>query len=174
MHKTYLIDGYNLIYASSDLRSVSESFGMERARIELLKALSEFSSRMSCECVVVFDGVAGMGSAPKGVRVLSSGGRSADELIREQSRALGRRVAIVSDDLEIIGTARANMSAAISAKEFATRIDVIAPNSDADRARREARDAARPHRIQEFRERGEKPNSLDDDEIDEWKKLFGE
>jgi predicted RNA-binding protein with PIN domain len=171
--KQYLIDGYNVIHASDDLRKVMDSFGMERARVELLKGLSEFAARNGCECVVVFDGVASVGSTPKGVRVLSSGGRSADAIIRDQSRSLGRRLTVVTDDLEIIGTARANMSAVIGSAEFASRIDVIAPGSAAADARDQFR-AARPHRIEELRERSEKPGHVGDDEIDEWKKLFGE
>jgi predicted RNA-binding protein with PIN domain len=173
MHKTYLIDGYNLIHASDDLSRVNGSFGMERARVELLKALADFARRMDCECVVVFDGVAAMGSTPKGVRVLSSRGRSADEIIREQARAMGRKLAIVSDDLEIVGTARANMATVVGSKEFAARIDVIAPDSAVSQARDAAR-AARPHRIDELRQRSEKPGFVSDDDIDEWKKLFGE
>jgi predicted RNA-binding protein with PIN domain len=173
MHKIYLVDGYNLLHASDDMRKIVDAFGMDRARIELLKGLGEFSRRSDADCVVVFDGIARMNSSPKGVRVVSSGNRSADEVIREQVRAMGRKLVVVTDDLEIIATARTNMATVVSSREFASRIDVIVPGSATDQARREARAAARPHRIEELRERGEKPRPPDDDEIDEWKKLFG-
>lgn len=165
MNKSYLIDGYNVIHASRDLARMLASFGMERARIDLINHLASFAERRSCQVTVVFDGVAPDQGTGR-VRVLSSRSRSADEVIREQIRLNGRSLTVVSSDLEIIGTARSNMATTISSAQFA--LELTTSN------RYESSAGARPKRIDEHRERSEKPGALGQDDIDEWKKLFGE
>jgi predicted RNA-binding protein with PIN domain len=164
MRKTYMIDGYNLLNASPELASTVRSFGMERARTDMLRAISDFAARNGCDCTVVFDGVAG-GVQPAGVRVLSSRGRSADDIIREEARRSGRRLVVVTDDLEIIATARTCMATVVATRAFLEQLSFASTMVD--------RAALRPHRIEELRERSEKPKGVDDDDIDEWKKLFG-
>ena len=164
MRKTYMIDGYNLLNASPELAATVRSFGMERARADMLRAVADFARRNGCDCTVVFDGVAA-GSQPSGVRVVSSRGRSADDLIREEARRSGRRLVVVTDDLEIIATARAMQATVVPTRTYLEQLSFASTMVD--------RDALRPHRIEELREPSEKPRSLDDDDIDEWKKLFG-
>jgi predicted RNA-binding protein with PIN domain len=168
MNRIYLIDGYNLLHACAPLKSTSESFGMERARAELVEALSGFAKRRGTQVVVVFDGVVHPPISATGVRVLSSRNRSADDVIREQARILGKGIVVVSSDLEITDTARANLSAIVSSSQFASDLSFTsAPPSSTTSSRVNAR----PHRLDELREPSEKPPA--DDDIDEWKRLFG-
>jgi predicted RNA-binding protein with PIN domain len=159
-----MIDGYNLLNASPELARTATAFGMERARSDMLRAVGDFARRSGCDVTVVFDGVAA-GMVPSGVRVLSSRGRSADDLIRQEARRNGRGLVVVSDDLEIVGTARTAMATVIATRAFLEQLSFASTMVD--------REALRPHRIEELRERSEKPNRVDDDDIDEWKKLFG-
>ncbi|HVK39673.1 MAG TPA: NYN domain-containing protein [Candidatus Kapabacteria bacterium] len=164
MRKTYMIDGFNLLNASPELARTVTAFGMDRARTDMLRAIADFSRRGGCDCTVVFDGVAA-GMQPAGVRVVSSRGRSADDLIRDEARRSGRRLVVVTDDLEIIATARTCMATVVATRAFLEQLSFASTMVD--------REALRPHRIEELRERSEKPNRVDDDDIDEWKKLFG-
>lgn len=164
MHKNYLIDGYNLIHASADLSRMAASFGMDRARMELISQLASFADRRNCQVTVVFDGTVNDGGAGR-VRVLSSRTRTADAIIREQASSMGRGVVVVSSDLEIVGTARTNLSTVIKSSQFARELGTA---NTYDRSA-----GARPHRVDELFERSEKPRSVDDDDIEEWKKLFG-
>jgi predicted RNA-binding protein with PIN domain len=163
MRKTVMIDGYNLLNASPELARTVGAFGMERARADMLRAVGDYARRSGCDCTVVFDGVAS-GMVPSGVRVLSSRGRSADDVIREESRRSGRRLVVVTDDLEIIATARTAMATVMPTRTFLEQLSFASTMVD--------REALRPHRIEELRERSEKPTHVDDDEIDEWKNLF--
>jgi predicted RNA-binding protein with PIN domain len=172
MQKTYIIDGYNVLHASPALKRLLNTAGADRARGELLNAVAGFAERKNALCIVVFDGVVGVEEVTPKVRVVSSRSRTADEVIREQARLDGKRLAVVSSDLEIIQTARANMAEVIHSKAFAAELTtgthskgLAAPPSDG---------SARPHRIAELRERSEKPGGMSSDEVEEWKRLFGE
>lgn len=168
--KLYLIDGYNVLHASPELKRVLAASGIERARTEMLNGVAGFAERKNVECIVVFDGVVGLDQVTPKVKVVSSHERTADDLIREHARREGKKLAVVTNDLEIIATARANMAEVVPSKAFAaelrtgTHARTPAPPTDG---------SARPHRIAELRERSEKPRALSDDDIDEWKKLFG-
>jgi predicted RNA-binding protein with PIN domain len=164
MRKTYMIDGYNLLNASPELATTVRAFGMDRARADMLRAIGDYARRNGVDCTVVFDGVAA-GTALAGVRVVSSRGRSADDIIREEARRSGRRLVVVTDDLEIIATARIAQATVMPARAFLEQLSFASTMIDSD--------AARPHRIDELRERSEKPGHVDDDDIDEWKRLFG-
>lgn len=164
MRKVYIIDGYNLLHSSPDLKRTLNAFGMDRARADLLGALSRFALRGGIDCIVVFDG--GTSDTAPGVRVISSRSRSADDLIREHARIAGRSLVVVSSDLEIVSTARTNLATVIPSKRFAADLD-LSPQRD-----EEPRGSARPNRIDELRETSEKPRASDDD-LDEWRRLFG-
>lgn len=164
MRKSYMIDGYNLLNASPELARTVTAFGMDRARADMLRAIADFARRNGCECAVVFDGVAS-GMQPPGVRVVSSRGRSADDLIREEARRSGRRLVVITDDLEIVATARTCQATVLATRTFLEQLSFASTMVD--------RDALRPHRIEELRERSEKPNRVDDEEIEEWRRLFG-
>lgn len=172
MEKTYIIDGYNVIHASPQLKRTLNATGAERARTELLNAIAGFAERNNAQCIVVFDGVVETGVITPRVRVVSSRERSADEIIRDRARTDGKRLSVVSSDLEIVQTARVNMANLIHSKAFAAQLTLgthsqglATPPSDG---------SARPHRIAELRECSEKPGGVSGDDIEEWKRLFGE
>lgn len=170
MERTYVIDGYNVIHSSPELKRTLRNAGAERARADLLNAVAGFAERVSARCIVIFDGEAAAGAVTPRVSAVSSHRRSADDLIREHARAEGKRLVVVSSDLEIIATARVNMAEIVPSKAFAAGLHLgthsagLAPPADG---------AARPHRIAELRERSEKPGAVSRDDLDEWKKLFG-
>lgn len=163
MRKVYIIDGYNLLHASPELKRTLKSFGMDRARVDLLAALSSFARREGVDCIAIFDGVTN-DTAP-GVRVISSRNRSADDLIREHARSAGRSLVVVSSDLEIVSTARTNLATIVPSKRFAADLDLNPSSAPTERG------DVRPHRLDELREKSEKPTASDD--IDEWRRLFG-
>ncbi len=175
MQRTYVIDGYNVVHASPELRRTMKEVGPERAAGDLLNAVAGFAERHDCRCIVVFDGVARQaesgGRITHRVQAVSSRDRSADDLIRELSRRDGPRLVVVSSDMEIVGTARATMSEVLPSKAFAAKLtlgthsDGLGPPADG---------SARPHRIAELRERSEKPGGMSRDDVEEWKRLFGE
>jgi len=170
MNRSYLIDGYNVLHATPELKRTLQAAGIERARADLLNGVAGFAERRGVECIVIFDGVVDIGQVTPRVRVVSSGGRSADDIIREEARRQGRKLAVVSNDLEIIATARANMAEIIPSKAFAAELRTGTHAATADPF---ADGSARPHRIAELRERSEKPGSVSQDDIEEWKRLFG-
>lgn len=179
MEKTYLIDGYNVIHAAPQLKRTLRDSGIEQARANLLNAVAAFAERHKGRCIVVFDGVAESGVVSPRVEAVFSRDRSADDVIREHAmreRAMrdGSRLVVVSSDLEILATARANMAEIVQSKSFAAQLTLgthstgLAPDPGPS-----AKAAARPHRIAEARERSEKPGAISRDDLDEWKKLFG-
>lgn len=172
MQKTYIVDGYNVIHASPALKRTLRGAGAERARTELLNAVAGFAERKNALCIVVFDGVVAEEQVTPKVRAVSSRARSADEVIREQARVDGKRLVVVSSDLEIIQTARANMAEIVHSKAFAA--ELTAGTHSKGLAAPPADGSSRPHRIAEQRERSEKPGSISGDDMEEWKRLFGE
>lgn len=169
MRKHYIIDGYNVIHASPELRRISEAFGVDRVRTELLNGVREFAERRGCDCTIVFDGAANENDSRGRVRVISTRTRSADEVIRREARARGKDLVVVTSDLEIVSVARTNMAVVIPSAEFMLEIDLIPSNTDKPFDRR----SISPRHIEEIREETEKPRDMSDDEMDEWKKLFG-
>jgi predicted RNA-binding protein with PIN domain len=170
MNRTYIIDGYNVLRASPDMDRTTAAFGIDRARTDLVNAIARFAMVNRCDCTIVFDGVLDrVPSAPR-VKVISSRGRSADDVIREIVRTpAGRRSTIVSSDQEIVHTARVNSARVLGSREF---LDNLSFDLGDDSASATASDA-RPHRIAELRERSEKPPTPESDDIEEWKRLFG-
>ncbi len=169
MKKHYIIDGYNVLHASPDLKRNSEAFGMERARADLLSAVREFAQRRGAFCTLVYDGVVNENDSRGLVRVVSTRRRSADDVIREQARTHGRNLIVVTSDLEIIGTAKVNLATVMGAAEFAAELDLApAPERSAPDRR-----GLSPTRLAELRSPTEKPGNVSDDEMDEWKRLFG-
>lgn len=163
MKRSVMIDGYNLLKSSPELAKTLDAFGMDRARADMLRAVSDYAQRNGCACTVVFDGVVS-GGVPSGVRVVSSRGRSADDIIREEARRSGRRLTVVTDDLEIIASARTMQATHVPTKAFLEQLSLASTMID--------RSALRPNRIDEFFERSEKPNAVDDDEMDAYRKMF--
>ena len=168
----YIVDGYNVIYASPSLRQKAERGDMAQARIELVNALTTFVHRKKGYCTVVFDGVVPHGTGTGRVQVVSSNSRSADDIIREEARRHGRRLVVVTADNEILATARTNSADIISPAQLLNELFMDAAGSNKSSPPTDG--SARPHRIAELREQSEKPNTVEDPDMEEWKRLFGE
>lgn len=170
--ETIIVDGYNVMHAIARLRERIDRGEMDQGRGELIDALAVMAGRRNAHVIVVFDGVVPPGVGTARVRVVSSRTRSADEIIREEARRHGRRLTVVSADREIADTARACMAAVWSPAQMEGELQL--QHSSSTPQRRTPGDVSmRPHRLEELRERSEKPGEVDDDDIDEWKKLFG-
>lgn len=171
MMETIVVDGYNVMHAIDRLRQRIDAGEVDQGRRELIDALAVMAGRRRARVLVVFDGVVPEGLGTARVRLVSSRTRSADDIIREEARRHGRRLTVVSADREIVDTACACMAAVWSPKQLETELQITRGDSA---PRRTSGDASmRPHRLDELRERSEKPGEIDDDDIDEWRKLFG-
>lgn len=111
---TYLIDGYNLMYALGLLGPGVPANGLRAARGRFLDWLAEASRRKDEVLRVVFD--ARQGPFPsnetpyKGLRVQFAFGQTADERIEELVRAAAhpKRLVVISNDTAVreLGQAR--------------------------------------------------------------------
>lgn len=106
----WLVDGYNVTRCAEAFAPAAAA-GLRAEREALLELLSGFAAaRVSAKVTVVFDGPANVSApvAAPGVRVRFSGGRSADELIKQiaESEPDPGRVVVVSADRSVTGYAR--------------------------------------------------------------------
>ncbi len=170
MRRTLLVDGYNVLHASEDLTRAARAFGIERARSDLIRALGTYAARNGCDCTVVFDGVVEAYPAVPLVKVLFSGTRSADAVIADQVRRVGQRFIVVTSDRAVGVNARMNLAESIPSSRLVSDLSLILTERDEEES---ARPRISPHRLDELRERSEKPDVQDED-LDDWLKFFGE
>jgi predicted RNA-binding protein with PIN domain len=109
----YLIDGYNLLFATGRLTAKSPRHSLDSARKALLIDLTAGHGADISEVTVVFDAAGAPQGIPQrdehgGARVLFSRQQSADDLIEELIRgeANSRSLIVVSDDHRIQQAAR--------------------------------------------------------------------
>jgi predicted RNA-binding protein with PIN domain len=101
---TFLIDGYNLMYAVGLLRQGVPSGGLERARSRFLDWLATTAKDRAALLRVVFDAMsatkASAESDHRGVRVLYAYRQTADDLIEEllAVETMPVRITVVSND----------------------------------------------------------------------------
>lgn len=150
-----VIDGYNLIHRSPDLRPGPERT-LEESREKLINLLSWTVSGGEARFVVVFDGADGGGGSRSGSERVeirwSRPPAKADDVIRSLVEAeidRDRRVTVVTADLEVARHARA-MGATVAISDLFLG-SVLSPQR-----------AANP----------EKPGSLSRAELEEWAALF--
>lgn len=150
-----VVDGYNLIHRSPDLRPGPER-SLEEARDKLINLLSWAVGAGEARFLVVFDGAEGGGDAHTGSeRVQVRWSRppaKADDVIRtivETETEKARRVTVVTADLEVARHARA-MGANVSLSDLFLG-SVLGPR-----------------RV----EGPEKPGALNRKELEEWAELF--
>ncbi len=121
---TYLIDGYNLMYAVGLLRAGLPTGGLERARHRFLDWLADSTSKKGEVVRVIFD--ARMAPAPsleslhRGIRVRFAFGQTADDLIEEllEIEQVPHRVTVVSNDNRVRDAGRHRGSEAKTCEEF--------------------------------------------------------
>ena len=130
-----LIDGYNLIRQSPNLRRF-ERQSLEAGRKALIEWLSLYRRRKRHRITVVFDGWAG--GSPLQERDSVSGigliysplGVKADEIIKEISAATDEEILVVSSDREITSFAERHGKTALPSQEFETYINRLMVKPD--------------------------------------------
>jgi predicted RNA-binding protein with PIN domain len=118
----WLVDGYNVIRRSPELRA-RELQSLEAGRRALTDLLGQLSKSRGEQFVVVFDGSGGGGSAGSagGVRVVFSSARdSADRVLARMASQGG---AVVSNDREVRQAAVRAGAVAITADQFLARLE---------------------------------------------------
>ena len=130
-----LIDGYNLIRLSADLRRL-ERHSLEAGRKALIDWLARYRLRKQHRITVVFDGWAG--GAPHEERDYSSGieliysglGVKADEIIKRITASTDEEILVVSSDREITSFAARRGKATLSSPEFETIVNRLSVTPD--------------------------------------------
>ncbi len=148
----YLIDGHNLIPKIPGL-----SLSAEDDEMRLVQMLQRFAARRNTRVEVYFDraapGDAGRRAFGAVQAVFIPRDRTADQAIAGRLRALGKTAAnwtVVSSDREVQQAARWARARVVPSEAFAREL-TAAKASSVD----------------------EKPESLSEDEVDEWLRLFG-
>ena len=121
----WLVDGYNVIRRSPDLRS-RERESLEAGRQALCRLIAAAARASGDHFTVVFDGErASTGSGPgAGVRVVFSSAReTADRVLARLAQAGG---AVVSNDREVRRAAGRAGAIAVSTDEFLIRVERLA------------------------------------------------
>lgn len=151
-----IIDGYNLIHRSRDLKPGPERT-LEEAREKLINLLSWSVGAGEARFLVVFDGATGGGGAATGSERVavrwSRPPQKADDVIRhlvEDQVERVERLTVVTADLEVARHARA-MGAAVALSDLFLA-SVLGPERAPDV--------------------GEKPGALSRRELEEWVEMF--
>ena len=163
--KTYIVDGYNLLWKLNPL--LMEQRRLEEARADLEGRLVEFLSAVdNTEALVVYDGQGG-GSPPgkprHGVRIaFSPSGTPADEKILDYIQASvdqGEVFVVSSDRKDITRRLGGTRASPVPSEEFIERMQ-----QRLDRFRGSREDAPANE---------EKPPAPDSSEVDDWLNQFG-
>ena len=121
---TFLIDGYNLLFAVGLANRSLPPKGLARARTRLLDWLADAVTGREVVTRVVFDAQKATAASTtfdhRGVRVQFAVGRTADEFIEELIRAEPRpdRLAVVSNDGQVQEAGRRRGCTVLSCQEF--------------------------------------------------------
>lgn len=126
---TILIDGYNLIRQSAQLKTF-EAKSLELGRQALLRKLSAFQKTGSHRILVFFDAAKTDNFSVEEIKmggigvVFSEQNQKADELIIKKIRELGSGSLVVSSDREIIASAKKEGAAFLSSPEFLNQMEM--------------------------------------------------
>jgi hypothetical protein len=118
-----IVDGYNFIRQSPELSRI-ESQGLEAARRELVRRLSDYRHRKGHQIVVVFDAAEGIYSSQRqewshGISIAySKRGETADEVIKRLASTGREGVVVVTSDRELAIFAEKQGSTTIRSDEF--------------------------------------------------------
>jgi predicted RNA-binding protein with PIN domain len=126
-----IIDGYNLIRQSDSL-SVIDNQDIQLGREALIDTLAAYKRIKNHRVTVVFDGInASLFSHQKdrikGIEIkFSSGGESADTVIKRMVDKEGERALVVSSDLDVTNFASSKGAATISSPLFEKKVAMAA------------------------------------------------
>ncbi len=121
---TYLIDGYNLMYALGLIKTGLPKGGLERARNRFLDWLAAAAKDRRAVLRVVFDARfaprESSESSHRGIRVLYAFRQTADDVIEQllEAETLPVRVTVVSNDNRLKAAGRHSRAAVQSCEEF--------------------------------------------------------
>ena len=145
-----LIDGYNLIRQSIDLRRY-ERQNLESGRRALIDWLADYRRRKGHPITVVFDGWESGSPLEEsdyssGIHIIYSGrGVKADDVIKRITASTDEEILIVSSDREIISFANRRGKATLSSPEFEAIVNRQAASpDDADPEEKDDEENARP------------------------------
>jgi predicted RNA-binding protein with PIN domain len=124
----YLIDGYNLLFATGRLTQRAGRGALEASRKWLLVEVVRHHGEGASEVTVVFDAAGAPPGTPPperhgGVNVLFARGQTADDLIEELIRGepAPRSLTVVSDDHRIRDAARRRGCAVLGCLDYCER-----------------------------------------------------
>lgn len=155
-----LIDGNNLIYATRDLEDPDRPIG----RLMLAHLLGDWAAKTGQAVQIVYDGPVPdfaqrqQYEHPSLTVAFSGKGVTADEVIADlvSETSAPRHLTVVSSDREVQGCARRRRAQIANSAEFWKRVKA---------------DLARPEPTP--LEPDEKSEGLEDQQVDEWMRLFG-
>ena len=125
-----IIDGYNLLGARGQVGSTTAREG-ERVRDELIRNLSRYRERKDYAITIVFDAWREQGGIEHheyqaGVEVIfTRGGERADQVIQRMASQWGKECAVVSSDIEVMASARANGAFVMKSQEFQSKLRMV-------------------------------------------------
>lgn len=157
--KSFLIDGYNLLRRVPQYAEWEQKLTREHARDKLEDDLSSLTAIKGLRIVLVWDGPPpGSKSSrlQKGILTIQySGGRSADQVLKQLLLKKGGDVVLVSDDADIIKTAQLERREFQTCQNFYLYIHSLVHGDQTKAAGK-------------YRE-----EPLTDDEVDYWRAMFG-
>lgn len=156
--KTFLIDGYNLMRRVSAYAEWEQQLTREHARDKVEDDLSSLTAVKGLRIVLVWDGPPpGSKSSrlQKGILTIQySGGRSADQILKQLLLKKGGDVSLVSDDTDIIKTAQLQDREFQTCQNFYIYVHGLVHGDQTNKAGK-------------YRE-----EPLTDDEVDYWREMF--
>ncbi|BBO92386.1 NYN domain-containing protein [Desulfosarcina ovata] len=122
-----IIDGYNLIRQSGDLAGLDRQ-DLQLGRDALVDLLAAYKKIKHHKITIVFDGtdepsLYGSRDHAKGIAIrYSSGGESADDVIRRMARREKEKALVVSSDREVMDAAEAAGATVMTSPAFEDKI----------------------------------------------------
>lgn len=128
-----LIDGYNLLHfldqgSKLALRPAKKILSLQEKREDLIERILHYQSQKNVEISIVFDSSEKFFEAParskfgKTVVIFSEPGESADLKIARMCQKSPASYIVISNDLEVLSSARLNRCLTMNCKEFALKL----------------------------------------------------
>ncbi|MCF7796619.1 MAG: NYN domain-containing protein [Lentisphaeria bacterium] len=156
--KTFLIDGYNLLRRVPQYAEWEQQLTREHARDKVEDDLSGLTAVKDIRLILVWDGPppgSKSSQRQKGILTIQySGGRSADEILKQLLQKKGGELVLVSDDADIIKTAQLEGREFQTCQNFYKYVHGLVHGEQKSKAGK-------------YRE-----EPLSDDEVDYWREIF--